>query len=78
MEAWEISRSFLYGCAAGLLMGGAAYALFHYVLGSVGLIFRLAISILAGIFLFFAFSKIFKIKEYEFFVGALIKRKLLQ
>ncbi len=76
MGAREILRSFLSGTSAGIVMGVLAVTTFYYVLPNFALIPRLGIAILVGIGAFFGFSKVFKIKEYRFFVDSLLRRKL--
>jgi len=76
MGAWTVVRSFFYGSLSGIVMGACSLVTFYFLLPGLGLYLRLFISIAVGIAFFFGFSKIFKIEEYKFFVGALLRRKI--
>ncbi len=72
----EILNSFLYGTLAGAVMGGLCYVLCFVVFKDLGLILRVFLSIGAGVAFYFYLAKLLKIKEYDFFMEFLFRRKL--
>jgi putative peptidoglycan lipid II flippase len=72
----DITKSALWGCVAGLLMGIICYGLAFWILVGQPLFVRVFVSLGTGVVFYFGLSKLLKIKEYDFFIGALLRRKI--
>ncbi len=73
-----VVTSFLSGTLAGSLMGIVAALLSFGLLRDLPLSLNVTLSIGAGIAIFFLLSKLFKIREYQYFMNALLRRRLAE
>lgn len=72
----EIIHSFIYGSLAGLSMGALCGGLCFVVFVKLHVILRVFISISAGTLFYFLLSRMLKIKEYDYFMEILLRRKI--
>jgi putative peptidoglycan lipid II flippase len=73
-----VVTSFLSGTLAGSLMGTVAALLSFNLLRDMPLAMNVSLSIAAGVGVFFLLSKLFKIREYQYFMNALLRRRLAE
>ncbi|MCB4756678.1 MAG: murein biosynthesis integral membrane protein MurJ [Elusimicrobia bacterium] len=72
----DMLRSFLAGSLVGTLMGLVCYLFSGWLFAHTFLALRVSASIGVGIVTYLLLSKIFKIKEFDFFMESLLKRKI--
>lgn len=72
----DIVKSFVYGSMAGLAMGAVCWYACFVLMESINLYARVGIAVAIGTVFYFAGSKFLKIKEYQFFIDTLLKRKI--
>ncbi len=72
----ELVKSFISGSLVGLFMGIVCWIVSTHLLRQAPLAIRVTASIAAGLLTYFTCSKLFRIKEYQFFVDSLTRRRL--
>jgi putative peptidoglycan lipid II flippase len=71
----DVMKSYIWSTAAGLGMGLVCWGLAFHLLSELSVVLRVLISIGTGTALYFLLAKALKVKEYDFFVEALLRRK---
>ena len=71
-----LASSFLYGSAAGLVMGAVCWWMSFRLLDGQALVLRVAGPIAAGAAFYFLLSKLLRVKEYDILLNTLRRRKI--